>query len=109
MDYRLFDDVIWQALVHRVPVFESIKRGRSWAGHYAYNIKDQNAILGFHPEIKNFVFANGFSGHGLQQAPAVGRAISELIVFGSYQTLDLTKFSLDRFASGRLVKDLNVV
>ena len=109
MDYHLFDDVIWQTLAHRVPAFESIKRGRSWAGHYEYNIKDQNAILGFHPEIKNFIFANGFSGHGLQQAPAVGRAISELITFGSYQSLDLKKFSFERFASGELVKELNVV
>lgn len=109
MDYRLFDEVIWPALAYRVPAFESIKRGRSWAGHYAYNIIDQNAILGFHPEIKNFIFANGFSGHGLQQAPAVGRAISELITFGSYQTLDLGKFSFDRFATGKLVKELNVV
>jgi len=109
MDYRLFDEVIWPALAHRVPAFEAIKRGRSWAGHYAYNVIDQNAILGFHPEIKNFLFANGFSGHGLQQAPAVGRAISELITFGSYQTLDLGKFSFDRFAAGELVKELNVV
>jgi glycine/D-amino acid oxidase-like deaminating enzyme len=56
-----------------------------------------------------FIFANGFSGHGLQQAPAVGRAVSELITFGLYKTLDLSIFKYDRFQSGRLVKELNVV
>jgi len=89
MDYKLFEETIWPVLANRVPFFESIKRGYSWVGHYAYNIHDQNAILGFSPEINNFIFANGFSGHGLQQAPAVGRAVSELITYGSYKTLDL--------------------
>jgi FAD-dependent oxidoreductase domain-containing protein 1 len=109
MDYHLFENVIWPVLARQVPAFEAIKRGRSWAGHYAYNVKDQNAILGPHPEIKNFYFANGFSGHGLQQAPAVGRAISELISLESYQTLDLKKFSFDRFARDELIKEINVV
>ncbi|UCE04369.1 MAG: FAD-binding oxidoreductase [bacterium] len=109
MDYFLFDEVIRPVLAHRVPQFESIKRGRCWAGHYAFNIKDQNAIVGSHPEVKNFYFANGFSGHGLQQSPAVARAISELITFGTYQTLDLSKFSFERFSSGLLVKEINVV
>ena len=109
MDYRLFEETIWPALAHRVPSFEAIKRSHSWAGHYAYNIKDQNAIVGSHPEVSNFYFANGFSGHGLQQAPAVGRAISELITFGCYQTLDLSKFAFERFANGELVKEINVV
>jgi len=109
MDYQLFDDIVWPTLAKRVKWFESIKRSHSWVGHYAYNSMDQNAILGFHPEIQNFILANGFSGHGLQQSPAVGRAISELITYGSYQTLDLTKFSFDRFQSGKLIKEMNVV
>jgi FAD-dependent oxidoreductase domain-containing protein 1 len=109
MDYQLFEEIIWPVVAHRVPAFESIKRGRCWAGHYAYNTIDQNAILGPDPEIRNFIFANGFSGHGLQQAPAVGRAISEWITFGAYKTLDLSKFSFERFVFGELVKELNVV
>jgi len=109
MEYELFEKIVWPVLAHRVPAFEAIKLGTSWAGHYAYNIKDQNAILGPHPERNNFIFANGFSGHGLQQAPAVGRAISELITFGSYQTLDLHRFSFERFSNGELVKEENVV
>jgi sarcosine oxidase len=108
-DYSLFENIIWPTLSSRVTVFEQIKLIRSWAGHYAYNAEDQNAILGPHPEITNFLFANGFSGHGLQQAPAVGRAISELITFGEYKTLDLNVFAYDRFFSGNLVKELNVV
>jgi glycine/D-amino acid oxidase-like deaminating enzyme len=68
----------------------------SWTGHYEYNMLDHNGIVGFHPEIKNFMFANGFSGHGLQQSPAVGRAVSELIVHGAFQTLDLSPFCYER-------------
>ncbi|MFQ5629310.1 MAG: NAD(P)/FAD-dependent oxidoreductase [bacterium] len=109
MDYRLFEEVIWPALAHRVPAFNALKRGYSWAGHYAYNVLDQNAILGPHPKITNFYFANGFSGHGLQQSQAVGRALSELITFGQYRTLDLHRFGFERFAKGELVKEVSVV
>lgn len=109
VEYELFEETIWPALAHRVPTFDSIKPGYAWAGHYAYNILDQNAILGPHPEIANFYFANGFSGHGAQQSPAVGRAISELITFGSYQTLDLTAFGFERFATGALIQEKNVI
>ncbi|MFC2120829.1 NAD(P)/FAD-dependent oxidoreductase [Bacteroidota bacterium] len=107
--YYLFDEIIWPVLASRVDYFEAIRRDHSWAGHYAYNTFDQNAILGFHPEIKNFIFANGFSGHGLQQAPAVGRAISELIIYGSYQSLDLSKLNYERIKTGKPVKERNIV
>jgi len=109
MDYSVFEDELWPILAERVPVFETIKRTSSWAGHYAYNVKDQNAIIGAHPEKTNFYFANGFSGHGLQQSPAVGRAVSELINFGSYQTIDLNNFRFERFAENKLVKEVNIV
>lgn len=109
MDYSVFEDQLWPILAERVPVFEAIKRTSSWAGHYAYNVKDQNAIIGAHPVKTNFFFANGFSGHGLQQSPAVGRAVSELINFGSYQTIDLTNFRFERFAENKLVKEVNIV
>jgi sarcosine oxidase len=109
VDYRVFEETLWPILARRVPAFEAIKLERAWAGHYAYNTVDQNAILGPHPAVGNFYFANGFSGHGLQQAPAVGRALSELITFGAYRTLDLSRFSYARFAACRPVRELNVV
>lgn len=109
VEHALFEEVIWPALAHRVPAFEALRPGAAWAGHYAYNVIDQNAILGPHPEVGNFYFANGFSGHGLQQSPAVGRYISELISFGAARTLDLSAFGFRRFAGGRPIHELNVV
>ena len=53
--------------------------------------------------------ANGFSGHGLQQSPAIGRALSELITFGSYRTLDLRRFGYDRVLKGEAIREANVV
>jgi glycine/D-amino acid oxidase-like deaminating enzyme len=88
---------------------EELKLQRAWAGHYDFNTLDQNAILGPHPDLRNFLFANGFSGHGLQQAPAVGRAIAELIVHGRYVLLDLSVFGYERVAAGRKVPELNVI
>ncbi|GGE24989.1 FAD-dependent oxidoreductase [Aureimonas endophytica] len=91
-----FDEYIWPALWHRIPNFDALKVQQSWTGHYEYNTLDHNGIVGFHPEVANFMFANGFSGHGLQQSPAVGRAVSELIIHGAFQTLDLTPFQYER-------------
>ncbi|MEE8524448.1 MAG: FAD-binding oxidoreductase [Thermoanaerobaculia bacterium] len=109
VDHRLFEEVLWPDLAHRVPAFDAVEQGTAWAGHYAVNVRDQNAILGPHPEVGSFYFANGFSGHGLQQAPAVGRALCELITFGSYRTLDLSRFGFERFAAGRRVEERNVI
>jgi sarcosine oxidase len=109
IDYNLFEETIWPTLAERVPAFESIKLARAWAGHYDYNTIDQNAILGPHPDVANFFFANGFSGHGLQQSPAAGRATAEMIAYGAYRSIDLTRFGYDRFAKGRPVIELNVV
>ena len=95
-DYLEFDDRIWPALWHRIPCFDALKVQQSWTGHYEYNTLDHNGIVGFHPEVTNFMFANGFSGHGLQQSPAVGRAVSELIVHGAFRTLDLSPFCYER-------------
>ncbi len=91
-----FEDYIWPALHNRIPQFEAIKVRQFWTGHYAYNTLDHNAIIGFHPEVTNFMFANGFSGHGLQQSPAVGRGVSELIVHGVFRTLDLSSLRYER-------------
>jgi FAD-dependent oxidoreductase domain-containing protein 1 len=109
VDYGQFDEVVWPMLAHRVPVMEELKLQRAWAGHYDYNTLDQIAIIGRHPEISNLIFANGFSGHGLQQSPAAGRAVAELIVHGKFVALDLSIFGYERVAEGRAVRELNVI
>lgn len=100
-DHSLWESKVWPAIANRIPQFEAIKLVNSWVGHYAYNTVDQNAILGSHPEVKNFIFVNGFSGHGFQQSPAMGRGTSELIAYGEYRTLDLTPFSFSRIEDGK--------
>ena len=109
IDYGWFEEHIWPILAHRVPAFEAIKLENAWAGHYAYNLLDQNAVLGPHPDIPSFYFANGFSGHGLQQSPAVGRAIAELITYGEYRSIDLSRFSFSRMVTGTTISEHNIV
>lgn len=101
MDHSLWEDKVWPAVATRIPAFERVRLRNSWVGHYAYNTLDQNAILGTHPEIANLLFANGFSGHGLQQSPAVGRGLSELIVYGAYRSLDLSPLGFARILDNR--------
>ncbi len=96
MDHNLWQDHIWPLLAQRIPQFEAIKVTSEWAGHYAYNTFDHNAIVGPHSRVRNFLFLNGFSGHGLQQSPAMGRGLAEFITYGRYKTLDLSPFHFDR-------------
>jgi len=95
-DHHIWQEKVWPIIANRIPQFEAIKLVNSWVGHYAFNTLDQNAILGYHSQIENFILANGFSGHGLQQSPAMGRGIAELITYGEYRTLDLSPFDFGR-------------
>jgi len=109
VDYRGFDAVIWPALARRVPAFEAIKVTRGWSGYYELNTLDHNGIIGLHPSFGNVFFANGFSGHGLQHAPGVGRGVAELIVDGGFRSLDLSPLSFDRIVAGKPLVELNVI
>ncbi|ABC22870.1 NAD(P)/FAD-dependent oxidoreductase [Rhodospirillum rubrum] len=96
VDHALFEETLWPLLGGRVEAFERVRFAGAWAGHYAMSLLDGNAVLGPHPDCPNLILANGFSGHGLQQAPAVGRGIAELITHGAYRSLDLSRFAFDR-------------
>lgn len=109
VDTAPFESFVWPALAHRIPAFDELRLLDAWAGHYEVNPIDANAILGPHPEVRNLLFANGFSGHGLQQAPAVGRGLAEWIVAGRYETIDLAPLGYARIARGEPIRELNVV
>ncbi|MFD1881476.1 NAD(P)/FAD-dependent oxidoreductase [Paracoccus pacificus] len=108
-DTDLFEEFIWPALYNRAEGFDQVKVTRWWVGHYDYNTLDQNAILGRNPLVGNLYHANGFSGHGLQQAPAVGRGIAEQIVHGDWQTLDLSALGMQRVLDGRAFAETAIV
>ncbi|MGB8812919.1 MAG: FAD-binding oxidoreductase [Paracoccaceae bacterium] len=108
-DLHLFEDVIWEQLYTRAPGFDAVKVIRHWVGHYAYNTLDQNAILGPHPDLPNLFLMNGFSGHGLQQSPAVGRGIAEHILTGGWQSLDLSDLGVERVLAGRAFREQAIV
>jgi len=93
-----FEEQIWPTVAKYVPAFDQIHKVTAWGGQYAYNTLDHNLIIGASPDLPNFMFANGFSGHGLQQGPAVGRAVSELIIYGGFRTIDLSMLSYERIA-----------
>jgi glycine/D-amino acid oxidase-like deaminating enzyme len=107
IDYGLFDDIIWPSLAERVPAFEAIKVTNAHSCHYDFNTLDENVILGHVPGVENFLVAAGFSGHGLMQSPAVGRALSELIQFGEYRTLDLARLGYERVLAGTPLLETN--
>lgn len=109
VDHTFFDEHIWPSLAHRVPAFECIKVKNSWAGFYEYNTFDENGIIGPHPYYNNLYIATGFSGHGIQQAPAVGRAVAEMIVDGEFKTIDLSRLSFDRIIVDQPMYEVNIV
>jgi FAD-dependent oxidoreductase domain-containing protein 1 len=109
VEHRLFEEVAWPVLAHRVPAFDALRVTSAWAGHYDYNIFDQNAFLGPCETVPNLILACGFSGHGLQQAPAVGRALAEYIAFGEYRTIDVRPLSYSRYLRGQPLREYNII
>ncbi|MCA3649504.1 MAG: FAD-binding oxidoreductase [Methylobacterium sp.] len=109
VDWALFEEVIWPALAMRIPAFEAIRPGRAWAGHYDMNLLDHNALVGWVPGLANGFIACGFSGHGLQQSPALGRGLAELITEGRYTSLDLADLSPERVLTSTPLLERNVI
>ncbi|WP_300062289.1 FAD-binding oxidoreductase [uncultured Roseobacter sp.] len=108
-DHSLWEEKFWPIIATRIPQFEKIKLINMWVGHYDYNTLDQNAIIGPHPDLQNFLFCNGFSGHGLQQSPALGRGLAEHIAYGQYRSLDLAPFSVERVLKGETFLEKAVI
>jgi glycine/D-amino acid oxidase-like deaminating enzyme len=109
-----FEDRIWEKklapiLSNRIPAFADIEVLDKWVGHYEFNTWDHNAIVGSHSKVGNFYFVNGFSGHGTQQAPAMGRGLCELITYGEYRSLDLSPFAYDRLENGERLLERAVI
>ena len=109
VDHDLFDSVVWPTLAARVPAFESIRLRSAWAGFYEMNAFDHNAILGPTGQVPNLVLANGFSGHGMQHAPAAGRGIAELLLYGEYRSIDLAPLGYERLSQRRPLRELNII
>ncbi len=107
-DDQRFMEILWPELAEFVPAFDTLKLVRGWAGLYAVNTLDGNAILGEWPDLKGFFLANGFSGHGLQQSPAVGRYLTELII-GITPTLDLSIFRPERILENKPLSEGGLV
>ncbi len=109
VDEAMFTDTVWPAIAARVPAFELLRLMSSWAGYYELNLFDHNGVVGPHPACPNLIHAAGFSGHGMQHAPAVGRGVAELVAAGRYETLDLSPLGCGRLITGRPIRELNVV
>ena len=109
MDFNIWENHVWPILATRIPQFEAIKIQSEWAGHYAYNTFDHNAIMGSHNEVANFYFLNGFSGHGLQQSPAMGRGTAEMLIYDEYRSLDLSPFNYSRIISNTPIIEKAVI
>ncbi|MFY3384959.1 NAD(P)/FAD-dependent oxidoreductase [Paracidovorax sp. MALMAid1276] len=108
-DCNAFESHIWPTLADRIPGFEALRMQGAWAGYYEMNTFDHNAIVGLHPACDNLVLANGFSGHGLQQCPAVGRGVAELLLTGRYQSLDLSPLSVERITRQQPLLEKNII
>ena len=107
--HELFEQLIWPTLAARIDGFDALRVEHAWAGHYDVSLLDHNMILGVHPDIQNLLFANGFSGHGLQHSPAVGRALCELVVHGGFRTLDLSRLGWARVLANAPLREAQVV
>lgn len=108
-DKLFFEEHIRKDLETRVPAFKNCEIESAASGFYEYNTFDENGIVGPHPAYHSIYLATGFNGHGIQMAPAIGRALSEVIIHGEFMTIDLTRLGFDRFFVREPMYDENIV
>jgi len=109
VDHGLFDDEIWPVLAARVPGFEAVRVRSAWAGYYEMNAFDHNGLAGPLPGWRNAHAACGFSGHGMQQAPAVGSALAAAIAGGTSDAPSIEALAPRRILEGRPLFERNVI
>jgi FAD-dependent oxidoreductase domain-containing protein 1 len=109
VDWAMFEEVVWPALASRIPALAEIRPGRAWTGPYDMNLFDHNAVVGKACGSANLYLCNGFSGHGLQHSPGIGRGLAELIVHGAFRTLDLSDLGHERIEAHRPLVERNVI
>jgi FAD-dependent oxidoreductase domain-containing protein 1 len=108
IDHALFDDVIWPTLAARVPALQALRVTGAWAGYYEMNTFDHNGLAG---ELAPGLWtACGFSGHGMQQAPAVGQALAAAIAGRAEAAwVDIAPLSPQRLVRGAPLLERNVI
>jgi FAD-dependent oxidoreductase domain-containing protein 1 len=109
IDHGAFEELIWPVLARRVPAFEALRVRSAWAGYYEMNHFDHNGLAGALPGWRNAYTACGFSGHGMQQAPAVGCALAAQIAGGDCAAPDLAALSPQRLLTGEPLREINVI
>lgn len=108
-DLHQFESDVWPAMAHRVPAFEALRVESAWAGYYEVHPMDHNGIVGPHPSLQNLLFANGFSGHGIQHAAGVGRGLAEWIEGQKYASIDLSPLGFERVLSNTPFVERNII
>jgi len=109
IDHGLFDAVIWPVLAARVPAFEALRVRSAWAGYYEMNEFDHNGLAGAVPGWAGLWTACGFSGHGMQQAPAVGCALAAAICGRPSPAPSIEALSPGRLARGEPLREWQVI
>ncbi len=109
IDEAVFAERLWPVLAARVPAFAAVKPTGGWAGYYDMNLFDHNGIVGAHPAARSLLHVAGFSGHGMQHSPGIGRGVAELIVDGAFTSLDLSPLATDRIARGQKLLERCVI
>lgn len=109
IDHGLFDELIWPVLAARIPAFEALRVRSAWAGYYEMNAFDHNGVVGDVPGWGNAFIVCGFSGHGMQHAPALGRGLAARIATSRWLDLDLGPLGPERLQSGHRLVEHNVI